>query len=62
MQSVLWPEVTTPKKLSAESQTTEPMISTNPEYYARHTVTKAQAELRRINSTHEEENRLPGGL
>jgi hypothetical protein len=34
----------------------------DPEYYARHTVTKAQAEMQRINSTHEEGNRLPGGL
>jgi hypothetical protein len=34
----------------------------DPDYYARHTVEKAQAELQRINSTHEEESRLPGGL
>jgi hypothetical protein len=34
----------------------------DPHYYARHTVTKAQAELRRINSTHEEESRTPGAL
>ena len=34
----------------------------DPEYYARHTVTKAQAELQQIKSTHEEECRTPGGL
>jgi RepB DNA-primase from phage plasmid len=34
----------------------------DPAYYARHTVRKAQAELQRINSTHEEESRAPGGL
>jgi hypothetical protein len=33
----------------------------DPQYYARHTVTKAQAEMQRINSTHEEESRTPGG-
>jgi hypothetical protein len=30
-------------------------------YYARHTVTKAQAELQRVNSTHEPENPTRGG-
>jgi hypothetical protein len=34
----------------------------DPDYYARHTVEKAQAEPQRINSTHEEESRLLGGL
>jgi RepB DNA-primase N-terminal domain len=34
----------------------------DPEYYARHTVTKAQAELQQINPTQEEESRTPGGL
>jgi hypothetical protein len=34
----------------------------DPIYYARHTVMKAQAELQRINSRHEEGSRTPGGF
>lgn len=34
----------------------------NAEYYGRHTVTKAQAELQPIKSTHEHESRTPGGI
>jgi hypothetical protein len=34
----------------------------DPQYYARHTVTKAQAEMQRINSTREDETRTPGEL
>ena len=34
----------------------------DPHYYARHTVTKAQAELQRIKSTHQDESRTPGVL
>jgi RepB DNA-primase from phage plasmid len=34
----------------------------DPQYYARHTVTKAQAEMQRINSTREDESRTPGEL
>jgi hypothetical protein len=34
----------------------------DPQYYARHTVTKAQAEMQRINSTCEDESRTPGEL
>ncbi len=34
----------------------------DPQYYARHTVTKAQAEMQRINSTQEQETRTPRAL
>jgi hypothetical protein len=34
----------------------------DPQYYARHTVTKAQAEMQRINSTREDESRTQGEL
>jgi hypothetical protein len=34
----------------------------DPQYYARHIVTKAQAEMQRINSTREDETRTPGEL
>jgi len=34
----------------------------DPHYYARHTVTKAQADLQRIKSTHQDESRTPGVL
>ena len=34
----------------------------DPDYYARHTVMKAQAELQRKNSTQEEETRTPRAL
>jgi hypothetical protein len=34
----------------------------DPQYYARHTVTKAQAEMQRINSRRENESRAPGEL